>query len=539
MEDTFSLTDVEGELLATMEQLQAGLSDETPFQVLLLGDWSGRKNRGLHVSSEELAGWQPRIVDRDNLDQVMSRLGVELHIPLVNQGNSSITITFNQLEDFHPDQLFNRLEIFEALGRTRAKLNNPKAFQEAAAEVRGWNRLAASEPFHAERTPAPVSDELPLLTPGPESKGSLLDQILAGGADASSVSSPMTPGPEVSPEIFELAKAAVKNHLVPDTEEEREHLVAAVDARIAETMRIILHHPHFQALESSWRGLDFLVTRLDTGTELKLYLLDISFEELRADLRSENFRDTAIYKLLVEQTVGTSGGIPWAVMVGNYIFDFAGGDPGLIERISKIAKEARAPFIGGATAHLLGCASLFETPDPDDWRAPLDPQVEERWRSITNLPSATYVGFALPRFLLRLPYGKNTEPTEEFAFEEIPDSNEALLSRRDQHESYLWANPAFAVAFLLAKGFSENRWEFRPSDSLEIEGLPLHVFKGDDGETEIKPCAEVLLTVRAAAKIIKRGLMPLLSMKESDTVRLGMIQSIAGTPLAGSWEKIN
>src|SRR6266576_1119340 len=145
MEEAFSLTDVEGELLATMEQPQAGLSDETPFQVLLLGDWSGRKNRGLYVSSDELTGWRPKIVDRDNLDQVMSRLGVELHIPLADDRSGTLTINFNQLDDFHPDQLFNRLEVFEALARTRAKLNDPKGFQEAAAEVRGWNELAAAE----------------------------------------------------------------------------------------------------------------------------------------------------------------------------------------------------------------------------------------------------------------------------------------------------------------------------------------------------------------------------------------------------------
>lgn len=531
MEETFSLTDVEGELLATMEQPHARLSDEMPFQVLLLGDWSGRKNRGLHVSSDELAGWRPRIVDRDNLNQVMSRLGVKLHIPLTKDGSQSLSINFNQLEDFHPDRLFNRLEIFEALGRTRTKLNNPKAFQEAAAEVRGWNQLAATEPFHAEPTPALVSEEPPPLTPGPDSEGSLLDQILAGRIDASSATSPKTPGhrsPEVSPEILELAKAAVKSHLVPDTEAEADQLIAAVDARIAETMRAILHHPHFQALESAWRGLDFLVTRLETGTELKLYLLDITFEEFKADLRTnKDFRKTAIYKLLVEQTVGTSGGLPWAVIAANYTFDFASGDPALIERISLIAQEAGAPFIAGASAHLLGCESLVETPDPDDWREPLGEQIEAWWETLRNSSAAAYVGFALPQFLLRLPYGKETEPTEEFEFEEMPPDG-------PRHESYLWANPAFAVVYLLAKGFSEAGWGLRPSDVQEIEGLPLHVYQRED-ESEIKPCAEVLLTLRAAEKIINRGLMPLLSLKDSATIRLGMFQSIAGTQLHGPW----
>src|SRR5437867_2925403 len=203
---------------------------------------------------------------------------------------------------------------------------------------------------------------------------------LSGGSKASATKLSQ-PTEEVSPEIAELAKAAVKPYLSPDIEADQDQLIEAVDKRIAGSMKAILHHPDFQAIESAWRALDFLVTRLDTGTDLKLYLLDISFDEFKADLQShEDFRSTALYKLLVEQTVGTSGGMPWAVLVGNFIFDFvsvpragrgpqAGSpvgvgvatgsttDSGLIKIISLIAEEAGAPFIAGTTSHLLGCKS--------------------------------------------------------------------------------------------------------------------------------------------------------------------------------------
>src|SRR5262245_48125822 len=116
MVQTFPLTDVDGELVATLEELEARPSDEMPFRVLLIGDWSGRANQGLSASSEELAGWRPRLVDRDNLDQVLARLGVKLHIPLTDDGSQSLTVNLNELQDFHPDALFRRLEIFEALG---------------------------------------------------------------------------------------------------------------------------------------------------------------------------------------------------------------------------------------------------------------------------------------------------------------------------------------------------------------------------------------------------------------------------------------
>lgn len=525
MVQTFPLTEVDGELVATLEELEARPSDETPFRVLLIGDWSGRANRGLSASSEELAGWRPRLVDRDNLDQVMARLGVKLHISLTDDGSQSLTINLNELQDFHPDALFRRLEIFEALGRTRAKLSNPNTFADAAAEVRGWSQSAASEP--AAPTPPPAAEQR--AAPQAASDENLLDQILSGGSPAAAPKPLSQPTEELSPEISELARAAVKPYLSANIEADQDELIAAVDNRIAAAMNAILHYPDFQALESAWRALDFLTMRLETGAELKLYLLDISFAEFKADLRSdEDYRSTALYKLLVEQTVGTAGGMPWAVIAGNYIFDFASGDPGLLERISLIAKAAGAPFVAGATAHLLGCESLAVTPDPDDWQLPLSSPIEEWWANVKRVPSLAYVGLALPRFLLRLPYGKKTEPTEEFEIEEMP------LDAPPTHQHYLWGNPAFALAFLLAKGFSESGWDFRPSDSLEIDGLPLHIYEMD-GASEIKPCAEALLTLRAAETIIERGLMPLLSLKDSDTVRLGVFQSLACTALKGPW----
>src|SRR2546425_1795568 len=181
MTETFALADVEGELVATLEQLDARPSEETPFRVLLIGDWSGRANRGLSASSEELKAWRPLLVDRDNLDQIMARLGVKLHLPLTSDGSQSLTIAFNQLDDFHPDRLFNRLEIFDSLRRTRAKLSNPKTFAESAAEVREWSEPLSIEPASSATPEAPPEEPKIAASPLDEN---LLDQILAGGSQA-------------------------------------------------------------------------------------------------------------------------------------------------------------------------------------------------------------------------------------------------------------------------------------------------------------------------------------------------------------------
>jgi len=134
----------------------------------------------------------------------------------------------------------------------------------------------------------------------------------------------------------------------------------------------------------------------------------------------------------------------------------------------------------------------------------------------------------LPRFLIRLPYGKETESTELFDFEEIPDPT--------AHDDYLWANAAFAAVLLLAQTFTEEGWELRPGTFVEITDLPLHIYT-QEGESRTKPCAEVLMTQTAAEEMMAKGFMPLASMKDQPAVRLVRFQSLTDPPsgLAGRW----
>src|SRR5262249_14300924 len=154
--------------------------------------------------------------------------------------------------------------------------------------------------------------------------------------------------------------------------------------------------------------LDFLVRRLETDGQFRLYVLDVTKDELAADLgAADSLEAAAIYRLLVEPSVGTAGGQPWAVLVGHYTFGPARDDVELLGWLGQLARRAGAPFLAAASSRVLSCASLARTPDPDDWQAPAD---AETWEALRGAPEARYLGLALPRFLLRLPYGKQTRP---------------------------------------------------------------------------------------------------------------------------------
>ena len=99
----------------------AVLDPETPFRILLLGDFSGRAAR----VAQESKAWKPRAIDRDNFEEVLARVGPEFS-----------GMRFRELDDFHPDQIYRDNQLFEQLRDVRRKLDEPATFTEATAEIR-------------------------------------------------------------------------------------------------------------------------------------------------------------------------------------------------------------------------------------------------------------------------------------------------------------------------------------------------------------------------------------------------------------------
>jgi type VI secretion system protein ImpC len=480
-------------------------TDETPFRIALLGNFSGHTG-----PPRALSTLRPALVDRDNFEEVLARLNVQVRLP-GEAGSPLLTLRFRELDDFHPDRLFERLEAFRGLRDLRRRLSDPKTFAAAAAEVRGWAGAAA--PAATPAAPPPLKPE------------DWLEQAL-GGTPGGREPAATLPGGE---DWNAFLRRVVAPHLVPGTDPSQSELVARVDEATTAQMRAVLHHPDFQALEGAWRAVHLLVRRLDTDEGLKLYLLDATREELAADLHAAELPGSGLYRLLVEQSVGTAGGQPWALLVGDYTFGPTVEDALLLARLGMVAAGAGAPFVAGADSRLFGCPSVAQTPDPDDWKAAPDAQAGEVWQALRATPQAAYLGLVAPRFVVRMPYGEGAAATETFEFEELPAGT--------PHEGYLWGNPAFLCALLLGQGFNRFGWDLRPGEVLEVGSLPAHVYRAE-GERRLKPASEAVLSDRAAGRMMDAGVMPLLAVQGTDRVRLARFQSLAApaTVLAARWE---
>jgi type VI secretion system protein ImpC len=506
---------------AGRERAMVTPGSETPFRIAILGDFSGRKNRGLSETGDALASRRPQLIDRDNFDSVLAKIAPQLDLLPGGEDAFRIALKFADLDDFHPDRLFEKVQMFQKLRQTRRELSDPATFAKTASEL----GLVGKQPLAEKAPPAPAR-EVSKADVERAVSGSLLDEMIEATEGRAAEEVPSKRGDEWS----SLVKEMVAPHVVAKADPRQAELVALIDKATSAQMAALLRAPDFQALEAAWRAVFFLVRNIETDTQLKLFLIDVSKEELARDLLTcDDLSATGVYRLLVEKSVGTPGAEPWAVMAGNFNFGPTARDIELLARMAKVAAGAGAPFIAGASPRLLTCDSVLELPDTRQWKIEMSGETAARWQSLRSSPEARFVGLALPRFLLRLPYGKETEPADLFQFEEMPDPT--------SHESYLWCNSAFACALLLAQTYAEQGWELQPGTISEIIGLPVYVYRVES-EPQTLPCAEVLMTQTAAEKMMEKGFMPLASLKDQPAVRLLRFQAIADplSSLAGRWQ---
>lgn len=293
-----------------------------------------------------------------------------------------------------------------------------------------------------------------------------------------------------------------------------ETIIAEIDRKLSEQINLIIHHPDFQQLEGTWRGLSYLVNNTETDEMLKIRVLNLSKKDLTKTLKK--YKGTAwdqspLFKKMYEDEYGTPGGEPYGCLVGDYSFDHTPQNVQILDGMAKIAAAAHAPFISAADPGLMNMDTWQELGNPRDLTKILQTAEYAPWRSLRDSDDSRYIGLTMPRFLSRLPYGAKTDPVEEFDFEEDIEGAD--------HSKYCWANSAFAMAVNINRAFKFFGWcsQIRGAESGGmVEGLPCHTFPTDDGGVDMKCPTEIAITDRREAELAKNGLMPLSHWKNTD-----------------------
>lgn len=288
--------------------------------------------------------------------------------------------------------------------------------------------------------------------------------------------------------------------------------IARIDELLSQQLNEILHAPEFQRLEASWRGLHYLVTNTETSTRLKLRLLCLSKQELFKDLDSAiEFDQSKLFRKVYEEEYGTFGGNPFSLLIGDYEFGRHPQDMALLDKIASVAAAAHAPFIAAASPRLFDMDSYSELGNPRDLAKIFESSELIKWRSFQKSEDSRYVSLLLPHILLRLPYGPDTVPIEDFKLVEDVDGRD--------HAKYLWGNPAYALGQRITNAFALYSWcaAIRGVEGGGmVQGLPTHTFKTDEGDIALKCPTEIAITDRREKELDSLGFIALCHCKGTD-----------------------
>src|SRR5262245_60573032 len=187
---------------------------------------------------------------------------------------------------------------------------------------------------------------------GQRGEGSgLLDQILAASRGAER-SSPEVGSTSVSTILDEAMKGTAtwsRNAL-----QAIQTAIGAIEHKVAHQLTAILHHPDFQSLEASWRGLHFLVGRAETDAGLAIKALNVSKQDLIEDLAtSREFDQSRLCKKLLEPR-DSEGGDPFSILICDEAFGRTAEDVEILAGLSVAAGVAGCLAVSGAAPGLLG-----------------------------------------------------------------------------------------------------------------------------------------------------------------------------------------
>jgi type VI secretion system protein ImpD len=308
--------------------------------------------------------------------------------------------------------------------------------------------------------------------------------------------------------------------------------IARLDALLTRQVNAILHHPAFQKLEASWRGLDYLVRQVPETANVKIRVLSASWKELVRDLeRAIEFDQSQLFRKVYEHEFGRPGGEPFGLLLGDYEIhprpssQYPTDDLDALRAIASVAAASFAPFITAAHPSLLDMDSFADLGRASNLSAPFERLEYLKWRSLREAEDSRFVGVTLPHMLMRRPYAESTTRADGFRFHEqagAPDRS-----------GYLWANAVYAFGAVVVRAYAETGWlaNIRGAQrGLEagglVTGLPAQSFSTDRPGIAPKCVTDVIITDAQEKELAELGFIPLSHCQDTEWAAFYSNQSV-------------
>ena len=288
-----------------------------------------------------------------------------------------------------------------------------------------------------------------------------------------------------------------------------DEMIAHIDTLLSAQMDEILHNKSFQELESTWRGIRFLVERTNFNENVKIDLLDATKEEILDDFENNlDITQSTLYKQIYSAEYGQFGGEPVGAIVADYELDKSNQDMTFLNKMSSIAAMSHSPLLTSLSAKFFGLDNFGELENIKDLKSMREGPQYTRWRTFRENEDAKYTGCMVNRFLTRSPYVPEDNPIKSFNYRETVNN----------HDDMLWGNGAYAFATRLTDSFADYRWcgnIIGPKGGGAVKDLPTYTYE-NYGSVQTKIPTEVLITDRREFELSENGFIALTLRRDSN-----------------------
>lgn len=252
-------------------------------------------------------------------------------------------------------------------------------------------------------------------------------------------------------------------------------VLAEIDTAISTQVNAIMNHTAYRRLEAAWRGLKFLVDKIDFRKNIYLEVLAAG----KADL------STALYhQVLIPEHSGEVAKPPLSLITLDTAFDNSSADLALLDDLADTGASLQAPILAAAGPAFFGVDDYAGVATLPPLRQLIERPEYIPWNKLRERKAARYLALVLPAFLLRAPYGKD-DGFKAFNFEET---------------GHLWGNATLATTAAVARSFAQTGWPTHfMGTSHSLENLPL--WKSRQGHTPLS----VLIPDARLAEFSKGG----------------------------------
>lgn len=277
-----------------------------------------------------------------------------------------------------------------------------------------------------------------------------------------------------------------------------QNLIHQIDTKLSIQLDTILHHPQWQQMESAWRSLSYLLPP-QNNQQIIVEMLDATQDEWQQHFEDNPKQNNRLQQIIYQNAYDLPGAFPYSSMISGYSFNTQPPQLKLLEKVAEIAMHSHCPFIANVDHQFFEKSDINQLTNIHDINAYFSQPQYIHWQAFRKKDCARYVGLALPKFLLRYPYGEQA-PTGSLNYHEKIDPN--------LPEQHLWAPASFALGYNIIRSYAQHGWPVHirgPQSGGKIQGLPLIQY----GCHELQIPTQLLIPEAREVALAEAGLIPL------------------------------